>query len=717
VKFDLKLNHKTPIVLQMEAAECGAAALAIIFGYYGKFIPLEELRTHCGVSRDGSRASSIVKTAQYYGLQASGFKLSVDELLTQDFPLIVFWNSNHFLVLEKLTPTYAFLNDPASGRRKVLYSEFLALYSNIALTFSKTRSFSKSGKRRSLFSILVSILKTNTSFIAYIFITSILLAITAILIPNFLSIFIDIILIEKETSWISYLVAAIVITSCVQALLMYYQQQTIIKLRTILSITHSSRLFWKIVHLPSTFFDQRSKGDLAVRLQSFGDISKYIAEDFTRFISDLLTVTLLFVTMLFYDISLALVSLFVGGINFLFFYIVSKKMETASQLMVKEDTNLYGVSTSIIQSIDTIKASGGETDSFSRWSGFFIKSHNTRNRLEPSNHLFLLIPDFLIYISQSIILIFGGINVMNGDLSPGLLVAFLYISYNFQIPIKRFVGLGTINKKLESSLQRIQDIYQNFCDDPSPVHPKQQNVQRIEGKLDLINIKFGFHSSEEPILDNFSFGVEPGQQLAIIGQSGSGKTTVSNIISGILKPWSGDILLDNKPISTYSTALLASSMAFVGEHSFLFEGTIRDNISFWDPTIRDSKIIEAAKDACIHSVITARSGGYDSVVSENGSNFSGGERQRLEIARALALEPTILIFDEATTGLDSNIEDTILSNIRRRGCTLIIVAHKLSTIRDSHSILFLENGKIVESGQHEQLVQLNGKYLELINDK
>ncbi|MBT5953730.1 ATP-binding cassette domain-containing protein [bacterium] len=715
--FDFKSKQKTPIVLQMEAAECGAAALSIILGYYGKFIPLEEIRFLCGVSRDGSRASSIIKTANHFGLNATGFKLSPEDLLEQTLPVIVFWNFNHFLVLEKLTPTYAYLNDPASGRRRISYSEFLESYSNITLSFTKSDTFSKSGKKRSMFSELFSILKTNTSFLTYIFITSILLAITAILIPNFLSIFIDVILVEKETSWISHLVAAIVITSCLQALLTYLQQQQVLKLQTILSVTHSSRLFWKIIHLPSTFFDQRSKGELSLRIQSFSEISKYISEDFTRFISDSLTLVLLFLTMIVYDVSLAFISLFIGLINYAFFYVFTKKMESSSQLLAKEDDNLYGVSTSIIQSIDTIKAAGGETDSFSRWSGFFVKSHNTRNRLESSNHLFLLIPDFLIYVGQSIILVCGGIHVMNGDLSPGLLVAFMYISYNFHVPIKRFVGLGNTTKKLEASLQRLQDIYQNGHSDESSVKQDPENTQRVEGKLELRHIYFGYSSSDEPVLNDFCLYVEPGQQIALVGQSGSGKTTVSNIIVGLLKPITGQILLDGKSISTYSNSLLASSIAYVGDHSFLFEGSVKNNIAFWDSTIVDAKIIEAAKDACIHSVITSRSGGYDSIISENGSNFSGGERQRLEIARALALEPNILIFDEATTGLDSNIEEKILSNLRRRGCTVIIVSHRLSTIRDSHVILYLENGKVVESGNHDHLVQLNGKYLELINDK
>jgi NHLM bacteriocin system ABC transporter peptidase/ATP-binding protein len=707
---------RTPTVLQMEAVECGAAALAIVLGYYGRFVPLEELRVACGVSRDGSKASNIVRAARTYGLIAKGMRLEPGSLAAQNRPLIVFWNFNHFLVVEGFGKQRVYLNDPATGPRTVTEEEFNKAYTGVALTFEAGPEFRPGGQARSLLRSLKPRLKGTGTGLTFVLLASLALVIPGLVIPIFTQVFVDNILIDHMGNWLRPLLVGMVATALLRGLFTLLQQTYLLRLEMRLALTSSSTFIWHVLRLPVEFFNQRYAGDITMRVFSNDSIAQILSGDLATNAANIVSLVFFALIMFQYDWMLTLVGIAITAVNYAAFKTVARLRKDSNMKLLQDQGKLNAITMGGVQAIETIKATGAESDFFSRWAGHRAKVNNTEQGLELYNCLLAALPTLLSGLTSVAILGLGGLRVINGELTVGMLVAFQSLMSSFTQPVTNLMGLAGKLQQAEGDLARLDDVLHYKAADWEESASTLETEAKLQGELELRNLCFGYSRLDPPLIDNFNLHLQPGQRVALVGASGSGKSTIAKLVMGLNAPWSGDILLDGIPKQDLPRLVLHASLNGVDQDVYLFEGTVRDNLSLWDDTLLEVDIIRAAKDACIHDAIISRAGGYGSLVEEGGTNYSGGMAQRLEIARALASNPRILVMDEATAALDPSTEKQIDDHIRQRGCTCLIVAHRLSTIRDCDEIIVMERGRIIERGNHEQLLNLKKAYYRLVSE-
>jgi len=709
----MKKRVKTPTVIQMEAVECGAAALGIILGYYNRIVPLTELRQECGVSRDGSTASNILRAAKNYGLEAKGYKKGLEALKTLPPPYIVFWNFNHFLVVEKFSKNRVYLNDPATGPRWVDFEEFNGSYTGVVLTFKPGPEFKTGGRKPSIFLSLYDRLKGSKAAIFYVILAGFFLVIPGLAIPVFSQIFVDNILVNNQTNWLRPLLLGMAITTILRGLLTALQLTYLRKLYLKLSISMSAGFLWHLLQLPVGFFAQRFAGDISDRLSINSKVAEVLSGQLATTVIDTILVVFYALIMFAYDWILTLIGICFSLINVLALQFVSRRRVDANMKLLQDRAKVAGVSIEALQNIENLKASALESDFFARWSGYYTKEINALQRLAETNQILGILPTLLTSLTTALILIIGGLRVMDGYLSMGMLVAFQSLMQSFQRPVNTLVSFGRVIQELEGDLNRLDDVLNNKVE-------KQEQAPSsfrfsLKGNLELWALTFGYSRVAPPLIENFNCIVKPGERIAIIGGSGSGKSTIAKLIAGLYLPWKGEILFDGIPREKIPRSVLTNFVSMVEQDIFIFAGSVRENLTLWDESIPEEQMIKAAKDAEIHETIMMIPGGYDGQLLEGGMNLSGGQRQRLEIARALVNNPAILIMDEATSALDAELEMAIDRNLRRRGCSCVIIAHRLSTIRDCDEIIVLEEGKIVQRGTHEEMWRVDGVYSRLIS--
>lgn len=712
---------KTPTILQMEAVECGAAALAMILAFHGRVVPLEQLRIECGVSRDGSKASNMVKAARKFGMEAKGFRKEPDELRKFDLPMIVFWNFNHFVVLEGFKKNRAYINDPASGPKVISYDEFDQSFTGVVLTFQPGPEFKKGGTKPSILRSLNSRLGGYTKPLTYIVIAGICLVIPGLVIPIFSKVFVDNILVGKMEGWLPPLLLAMGLTALMRGALVWLQEYYLLRLETKLAMASSAKFFRHVFRLPMEFFAQRMAGEISNRVQLNDKVAQLLSGDLATNMLNITLIVFYAIIMMYYDILLTSVGISIALINLAVLKYVSARRSILNQKLQQESGKLLGLSMTGLQMIETLKASGAESDFFCQWSGQQAKVVNAQQELAVPSQIMSAIPIFLMSLNTIAILGVGGFRVMEGHLSMGMLVAFQSLMSSFMAPVNQMVGLGSKLQETKADVNRLDDVlnYQvdkRFNQKSLQISAAGQLPAKLAGYLDLTNITFGYNRLEQPLIEDFNLALKPGARVALVGRSGSGKSTVAKLVAGLYNSWSGNIAFDGSTAEEYPREILTNSVAMVDQEIFMFEGTIQQNLTMWDESIPDADVYRAAKDANIHDDIASRAGGYHSNVEENGANFSGGQRQRLEIARALTNNPTLLIMDEATSALDANTEKIVDRNLRRRGCTCLIVAHRLSTIRDCDEIIVLDGGKVVQRGSHNEMIGVSGPYADLIKE-
>ncbi len=720
---DGKKKIDTPTVLQMEAVECGAASLAMILGYYERYEPLEVLREKCGVSRDGSKASNILKAARKYGLEAKGYKEDIPSLFERDLPCILFWEFNHFVVLEGFDKENVYINDPAAGKRKISHKEFDKSYTGIVLTFTPGPDFEPGGEKPSAIKGLILRLQHDKPTLSLIIIAGLLLIIPGIVVPIFSKIFVDEVLVKNLDSWIRPLLLAMGVTVVIQGLLSWMQKRYLLRLQTKLSIRESSRFFWHVLRLPVNFFAQRFVGDIANRVSINDRVAQLLTGRLATAAISCVTVLFYLILMVLYDWVLSIAAFTVAALNLAAVQWYGDKIKDGNMYLQKEQGKLMGMTMNGIQMMETLKATGTEADFFSRWAGYQTKVTNANQKVGKNLRLLGLVPVLLSSLLTAVVLTFGAYRVIQGEMTAGMLVAYQALVTGFIHPFQDLANLGSDIKKIEGDINRLDDVFRNPVDIPEDPPESQKSpdgnaaATKLLGYLEIENLTFGYNQLEDPLIEEFNLSLEPGDRVALVGASGSGKSTVAKLIMGLFEPWEGQIKFDGQSREQWPRQVLNHSLASVNQDIMLFEGTIRENLTLWNPHIPEEQIVRAAKNACIHDVIASRDKGYDSEISEGGRNFSGGQQQRLEIARSLVLNPRILVLDEATSALDPLVEKEIDDNVRRMGCTCVIVAHRLSTIRDCDEIIVLDHGKIAERGNHEELFARQELYTQLIDQE
>lgn len=706
---------KVPVIMQMEAVECGAACLAMILAYHGKWVPLEQLREECGVSRDGSKARNMVVVARAHGLKAQGYRKEPQALRGMVLPAIIHWNFNHFVVLCGFKKGRAVLNDPARGRIEVSLEELDQSFTGIVLAFEKTDQFVPSGKPKSIWQFAKKRLRGTAGAVAFVMLTGILATGIWTLTPVFSRIFMDHILSGRNPEWVGPLLGAMAVTLIFQFVVSAVQGIYWVKIEGKLAVEANAAFMWHVLRLPIGFFAQRFAGDIAARQSSNEQIAAALIGRLAPIALNTALLVVYLAIMIRYNVWMALVGVITAFLYLAVMRLVSRKRVDMSRVALRDGGQLIGVTMSAFETIETIKASGIENSFFQRWAGYFAKYSNAQVDFNRANQFYSLIPPLLQRGSNIIILMMGVYLILDGSFTIGMLLAFQGFAVSFLMPVQELVGVSQSIIEMRSKMERVEDVFDYVPDVPDTERIIEYPLRRLKGAVELRNITFGYSKTDPPLIEDFSLTLKPGGSVAFVGGSGSGKSTLGKLIAGLYKPWSGQILFDGVPREEIPREVVTASLGVVDQDIVLFEDTIFNNVTMWDKPIDEAAVIEACKDAQIHAEIMGREGGYAHVIREGGRNFSGGQRQRLEIARALAQGPTVLILDEATSALDTKTEQLVMEAVRARGLSMIIVAHRLSTIRDCDEIIVLDNGQVVERGTHEELLKQGGKYSALVS--
>ena len=707
---------KVPVVMQLEALECGAACLAMVMAYYGKWVPLEQVRLDCGVSRDGSKAKNVYLAAQNYGFNVSAYRFSLDSIREKaQYPCIIHWNMSHFVVLNGFKGNYAYLNDPARGTVKVTMDEFDKCFTGVALIPVPGENYVPSGKPKSTIDFARKRLIGAGVAVVFVMLTTAISYLFGIANSVTARIFMDRLLTGMNPDWLNPFIYIMILLAVIQIIVVWAQTIYSLKINGKMAVLGSTAYMWKVLRLPMVFFSQRLSGDIQGRLGLNASISGTLVNTFAPILLNTVMMVFYLVLMIKQSPLLTLVGISTMVVNIIMSRIISKKRINITRVQMRDAGKLEATTVAGIEMIETIKASGAENGFFQKWAGYQASLNAQEVKSVKTNQILGMIPTFFSTLANYAVLILGVYMTMKGSFTLGAVLMFQGFQGSFMSPAMTLIAAGQTIQEMRTQMERVEDVMEYPDDENVAEHETEvTELSKLRGNIELKNVTFGYSRLEEPLIRDFSLKMKTGDRIALVGASGCGKSTVSKLVSGLYQPWSGEILFDGKPRSAYPREVMVGSLAVVDQDIIIFEDTIANNIKMWDDSIQDFEMILAARDAQIHNDITQLSGGYQHKLTTGGRNFSGGQRQRLEIARVLAQDPTIIILDEATSALDAKTEYEVVNAIRDRGITCIVIAHRLSTVRDCDEIIVLDRGNVVERGTHDELMKLGGTYADLV---
>lgn len=712
---------RIPVIMQMEALECGAACLAMVLAYYGKWVPLEQVRADCGVSRDGSNARNMVRAARSYGLIAKGCRYEPDTLRRQgSFPCIIHWNFNHFVVLDGFKGDKALLNDPAKGSHAVSMETFDQSFTGICLLFEPGADFQPGGKPKSVFAFARKRLDGAGAAVAFMLLTTFITSLIGIIYSVFSHIFLDRLLTGENVGWLGGFTLALVLFGAVRLAVEWIRAVYSLRINGKLAIVGSTSFMWKVLHLPMAFFSQRMAGDIQQRQNANAAIAGSMVKVLAPLAIDAALMLFYLIVMFRYSVLLTLMGVASIVINLSLSRLIAKKRVNITRVQQRDEGKLAGATVAGIEMIETIKSSGAENGFFEQWAGYQASVNTQKVRYEKLSQYLGALPSLVSSVTNSAVMMAGVWLTINGEFTAGMILAFQGFLTEFGEPAMTLVSAGQTIQEMRTDMERVEDVMQ-YPEDAvyGPETQLRDDVEydKLSGSVVMRGVTFGYSRLAEPLIEDFDLTLKPGSRVALVGASGCGKSTIAKLIAGLYQPWSGEILFDGKPINEIDRSVFTGSLAVVDQDIILFEDTIANNIKMWDSSIEDFEMILAARYASLHEDIMQREGGYNCRLAEGGKDLSGGQRQRLEIARVLAQDPTIIILDEATSALDARTEYEVVRSINERGITCIVVAHRLSTIRDCDEIIVLDHGKVTERGTHEELYALGGAYTRLISNE
>ena len=708
--------RRVPTILQMEAVECGAASLAMILAHHGRWESLELLRARCGVTRDGSKASNLLKAARRFGLSAKGFRKEPEQLAELPLPAIIHWNFCHYVVFEGFEDGHALLNDPAEGPRRVSMDEFEEAFTGVVLAFEPGEAFERGGRPPGVIGPLLRHVDGETGGLAFVVAASLLLVLPGLALAGLTQVFVDQVLVARFEHWLAPLMLGLVFAALFQAGLVWLQQQALLRVQTKLGLKMASTFVWHLLHLPIGFFAQRHVGDLSSRISANDAIARLLSGTLAGNVVDLVAVVVYGAVIALYDVHLALVGLALAAVNLAVLRWTARTRTDANRALLNDRGKLASATLGTIRTIEALRAGGREQEAFAHWSGLQARVLSGSQRLGMMSARLAAWPMTIEVLTALAVLGIGGYEVMAGTMTVGALVAVRTLMARFTGPIGSLVGVWDEVQQIRADLARLDDVRAHPTRRPCGADASTADASPVAltGALRMEGVSFGYSPFDAPLVEGFDLDLTAGARVALVGGSGSGKSTVGRLLCGLADPSAGRVLYDGVPLDALAPDVFASAAAYVDQDVFLFEGTVRENLTLWADGVSDDALTRAMRDAAIDDIVLARPGGLDAPVEEGGANFSGGQRQRLEIARALVGDPALVILDEATAALDPVTELAIDDALRRRGCACVIIAHRLSTIRDCDEILVLERGRIVERGTHDALVSAGGAYANLI---
>ena len=710
---------KVPVVMQMEALECGAASLTMVLAYYGKWIPLEQVRSDCGVSRDGSNAKNVLRAARSYGLKAQGYRYEPEDLRKEgQFPCIIHWNFNHFVVLDGFRGDRVYLNDPARGSYSVSTQEFDQAFTGICLMFEPGEGFEPGGSPSSILGFARKRMRGMGAAVAFVVLTMTIGSLMGILQSGFSRVFLDQLLTGANPGWLLPFTVGMLLMAFVQIIVEWMSAVYSLRISGKIAVVGSTEYMWKILRLPLEFYSQRMAGDIKMRKETNAGIAATMVDTLAPLLLHTVMMFFYLAVMQRYSVMLTLVGVSSIVLNLLVSRLISKKRVNLTRVLMRDSGKLEATTVSGIEMIETLKASGAENGYFEKWAGYQSSVNTQMVRYQKLNQYLGLIPQVVTQLTNAAVLMIGVYLAMRGEFTVGMILAFQGFLASFTAPAQTLIDAGQTLQEMRTDMERVEDVMEYPEDVPAgETMDEDAEYGKLSGNVEMRGVTFGYSKLAPPLIEDFDLHLAPGSRVAFVGFSGCGKSTLANLISGLYAPWSGEILFDGKPISQIDRSVFTGSVAVVDQDIILFEDTIANNIKMWDDSIQDFEMILAARDAQIHEDIMLRDGGYQYRITEGGKDFSGGQRQRMEIARVLAQDPTIIILDEATSALDAKTEYEVVKSIKDRGITCIVIAHRLSTIRDCDEIVVMDKGKVVERGTHEELMELQGMYTQLVTSE
>ena len=709
-------RRRVPALTQLSEVECGAACLAMILTYYGRKTSVSEIRERCGVGRDGLSALSLVQAARSYGLRVRAISLQHSDFRFVKLPAIVHWEFNHFLVVERYSPRFVDVVDPASGRRHLPAEEFDAGFTGVVLMLEPSAQFDRqtAASPLTLRTYLVNSLKQAPLILVQILAATLLLELLGLAVPVLTEVVVDRVIPFHMNTILPFLAAGILIVVLSQLVITLLRALLLIYLQARLDTHVMLTSFEHLLSLPLPFFLRHASGDILSRLASNTFVFDLLSNQLLSTILDGSFVIVYLIILFTQSLAFGLLVAAIGLLQVVLLLCSTGPIRALASRELEAQGKAQGYETEALVGIETLKAAGAEQHVFERWSNLFFNQLNISLRLNYLSSVMQTLMSSLSALSPLLLLWFGAIQVLNHTMSMGTMLALNALAAAFLAPLASLVSTGQELQLVRSHFERIADV---LAAEPEQEVKCTQQPPRLTGRIKLERISFQYDPNAPKVLRNITVQIEAGQKVAIVGRTGSGKSTLGKLLLGLLIPTEGEIFYDGLPLQSLNYQAVRAQFGVIMQEATIFSGSIRQNIGFSEPTIGMGQIVKAAQAAVLHEEIVQMPMEYETFVSEGGNVLSGGQRQRLALARALAHTPAILLLDEATSSLDVLTERRVECNLNALACTQIIIAHRLSTIRHADVILVLEQGTLVESGSHEELLARNGYYAKLIQSQ